>query len=490
MIYCFVGLAVICDDYMVPALETLCVRWGVREDVAGATFMAFGSAAPEIIINSVQTVKERVDTPTTNTTTDPVALGVGAIVGSGMIAIMVIPAVCALFSDEPLRIKRRPMFRDMGFYMLILFLVTLFLQSGHEIVLWEAAVLTFIYIVYVLTVVFSHSVRRRYLRDVRGQVLVRCDSFVIREKERRAQIASGIDPENTESKEKPNQRVEYKNNDGKGGLVEDDDDDDSSSGHEHVVPSLVNMKRALEAPRISRASSKSASVRDGNMEEPLLGGDLDDEDITTGCCWVLMQILWYLKLPLDILFKITCPQTEVGSKLEMLYPLAFIISFGWIALFSFIISEIVEEWVIRTGVNEAFFGLTLIAVGAEVPDTIQSVTVAKRGYGSMAVSNCIGSQIVNLCIGLGFSWLLGILSSGNFTPIRLTKNGIANVSRAACCQTGAWVFVFCILFGPTIYSRFKIQKLRLSKTHGCILLAAYIVTLTTYAVLEAVEGQF
>jgi hypothetical protein len=40
-----------------PALETLCVRWMVSEDVAGATFMAIGSAAPEIVINMIAVVR-------------------------------------------------------------------------------------------------------------------------------------------------------------------------------------------------------------------------------------------------------------------------------------------------------------------------------------------------------------------------------------------------------------------------------------------------
>ena len=40
-----------------PSLETLCVRWNVREDVAGASFMALGSAAPEVIINAISTLK-------------------------------------------------------------------------------------------------------------------------------------------------------------------------------------------------------------------------------------------------------------------------------------------------------------------------------------------------------------------------------------------------------------------------------------------------
>merc|ERR1719204_1845133 len=224
------------------------------------------------------------------------------------------------------------------------------------------------------------------------------------------------------------------------------------------------------------ATIQESTAAEGHREE-------SEEEDERGC-----SLICVLTSPLKLLFMITCPKAVRGERCELLYPLAFIISFGWIAAFSFVVSEVVEEWVVKTGVNEAFFGLTLIALGAEIPDTIQSVTVARRGYGSMAVSNCIGSQIVNLCIGLGFSWLLGIVVSDGMEPIMLTKNGIANVSRAACCQTVAWLFVFCILFGPTIYSRFKIQKLRLSKTHGCILLAAYIVTLTTYAVLEALEG--
>src|SRR4051812_41757233 len=30
--YAFLGLAIVCDRYLVPALETLCVRWKIRED--------------------------------------------------------------------------------------------------------------------------------------------------------------------------------------------------------------------------------------------------------------------------------------------------------------------------------------------------------------------------------------------------------------------------------------------------------------------------
>ena len=54
--------------------------------------------------------------------------------------------------------------------------------------------------------------------------------------------------------------------------------------------------------------------------------------------------------------------------------------------------------------------LILVSVGAEIPDTIASVTVAKRGYGSLATSNCMASQITNIALGLGMPWLISNLA--------------------------------------------------------------------------------
>ncbi|VDP90179.1 unnamed protein product [Echinostoma caproni] len=41
-VYMFIGLAILCDEYFIPCLERIC------DDVAGATFMAAGSSAPEL----------------------------------------------------------------------------------------------------------------------------------------------------------------------------------------------------------------------------------------------------------------------------------------------------------------------------------------------------------------------------------------------------------------------------------------------------------
>jgi hypothetical protein len=46
MIYTFMGLAVVCDEFFVPALEIMIDKFEISEDVAGATLMAVSDAQP------------------------------------------------------------------------------------------------------------------------------------------------------------------------------------------------------------------------------------------------------------------------------------------------------------------------------------------------------------------------------------------------------------------------------------------------------------
>ncbi|ETN76250.1 hypothetical protein NECAME_11817 [Necator americanus] len=47
LVYMFVALAVVCDEFFVPSLSVLIDVLDISEDVAGATFMAAGGSAPE-----------------------------------------------------------------------------------------------------------------------------------------------------------------------------------------------------------------------------------------------------------------------------------------------------------------------------------------------------------------------------------------------------------------------------------------------------------
>ena len=168
LVYAFIGVAIVADSHLVPALETLCVRWKISEDVAGASFMAFGSAAPEITINAIATIKtvlvatrhpkrsiERYQLPHDHAS-DDAALGVGAILGSGMIAFTAIPGFCGLFAGRTLELKRRPLARDLGAYILSLAWLYYSFDDGM-VSLHESTVMLVLYAVYMLVVIFAAS---------------------------------------------------------------------------------------------------------------------------------------------------------------------------------------------------------------------------------------------------------------------------------------------------------------------------------------------
>lgn len=57
VIYMFVALAIVCDEYFVPALEVIGERNNIKDDVAGATLMAAGGSAPELFTSLIGTVR-------------------------------------------------------------------------------------------------------------------------------------------------------------------------------------------------------------------------------------------------------------------------------------------------------------------------------------------------------------------------------------------------------------------------------------------------
>ena len=51
--YIFFAITVVCDAYFLPALDIISHKLKLREDIAGATFMAFGSSSPELFASLI-----------------------------------------------------------------------------------------------------------------------------------------------------------------------------------------------------------------------------------------------------------------------------------------------------------------------------------------------------------------------------------------------------------------------------------------------------
>jgi sodium/potassium/calcium exchanger 2 len=148
MIYMFVALAIVCDEFFVPALGVITERLNISEDVAGATFMAAGGSAPELFTSLIGVFIAKSD------------VGIGTIVGSAVFNILFVIGMCAIFSKDVLHLTWWPLFRDVSWYSLSLGLLIGFF-SDDTIYWWEALILFCCYIGYVVFMKFNHVVEAK-----------------------------------------------------------------------------------------------------------------------------------------------------------------------------------------------------------------------------------------------------------------------------------------------------------------------------------------
>ena len=152
IVFLFCGIAVICDDYFTPALEGITEAWELSEDVAGATFMAAGSSAPELFTSLIA-----VFSPSSACGADTDSVGVGTIVGSAVFNVLVIIGLSGVLGCKPgqlLDLDWRPLLRDSSFYIVSIALLFIFLLDGE--VWWQEALAMFsVYASYILFMRFN-----------------------------------------------------------------------------------------------------------------------------------------------------------------------------------------------------------------------------------------------------------------------------------------------------------------------------------------------
>ena len=157
MIYTFMGLAVVCDEFFVPALEVMIDKFGISDDVAGATLMAAGGSAPELTTSLIGTFLSESD------------VGFGTIVGSAVFNVIFVIGMCAVFSKEILTLTWWPLARDSSYYIMSLGLLALFFggpteESAFQIEFWEALLLFLAYVGYVIVMMFNVQLKGKVER--------------------------------------------------------------------------------------------------------------------------------------------------------------------------------------------------------------------------------------------------------------------------------------------------------------------------------------
>ncbi|KAM8879205.1 sodium/potassium/calcium exchanger 2-like isoform 3-T3 [Spinachia spinachia] len=477
MLYMFIALAIVCDEFFVPALTVITEKLQISDDVAGATFMAAGGSAPELFTSVIGVFVSHSN------------VGIGTIVGSAVFNILFVIGMCALFSKEVLNLTWWPLFRDVSFYIIgLLMLIYFFLDN--EITLGESIGLLSCYTCYVTFMKFNAKVEF-VIKTLLG-------SNQVDELEATPKVEAPGAPGDDESKLTAKPRLQREGSCASlhNSLMRNsifqlmihtlDPLSDEGMGQFKEKASILHK---MAKKKCKEEAACANGVADKNIPNssnvavqvtpPMNGvagedeGEDEDEDQPLSLAWpdsTRKRLTYLIILPIILPLWLTLPDVRRETSAKF-FPITFLGSISWIAFFSYLM----VWWAHQVGetfwITEEIMGLTILAAGTSIPDLITSVIVARKGLGDMAVSSSVGSNIFDITVGLPFPWLIyNILN--DFKPVEVSSNGLF-------C---AIVLLFLMLLFVII--SIAACKWRMSKFLGLLMFILYIVFLVVSVMLE------
>ncbi|XP_042321421.1 sodium/potassium/calcium exchanger 3 isoform X3 [Sceloporus undulatus] len=472
-VYMFYALAIVCDDFFVPSLEKICERLHLSEDVAGATFMAAGSSAPELFTSVIGVFITKGD------------VGVGTIVGSAVFNILCIIGVCGLFAGQVVALSAWSLLRDSTYYTFSIVALILIIYD-EKVYWWESLILVLMYVIYILIMKFNASLQHIFERRTKNATNMvnglanntemddnsNCDATVVLLKKGncsrnfhrkasvimvdellsayphqlsfseaglRIMITSHFPPRTrlsmasrmliNERQRLINSRV-YTNGESEVAIkVPVKHTVENGSGPSNSADRGANGTRRDEEAAVTGNETENETDDNENNENDEEEEEEEEEDNDGPYTpfdppsGVVEVLKWLFTWPLSLLLYFTVPNCN-KPRWEKWFLVTFAASTIWIAAFSYIMVWMVTIIGYTLGIPDVIMGITFLAAGTSVPDCMASLIVARQGMGDMAVSNSIGSNVFDILIGLGLPWSLQTLAINYGSSIQLNSRGL------------------------------------------------------------------
>ncbi|XP_052506384.1 sodium/potassium/calcium exchanger 3 [Budorcas taxicolor] len=502
--YMFYALAIVCDDFFVPSLEKICERLHLSEDVAGATFMAAGSSAPELFTSVIGVFITKGD------------VGVGTIVGSAVFNILCIIGVCGLFAGQVVALSSWCLLRDSIYYTLSVVALIVFIYD-EQVSWWESLVLVLMYLIYIVIMKYNACIHQCFERRTKGAGNMvnglannaemddsgNCDATVVLLKRAnfhrkasvimvdellsayphqlsfseaglRIMITSHFPPKTrlsmasrmliNERQRLINSRA-YANGESEVAIkIPIKHTVENGTGPSSAPDRGMSGTRRDEVVAEAGDETENENEDNENNENDEEEEDEEDEegpytpfDPPSG---KLETVKWAFTWPLSFVLYFTVPNCN-KPRWEKWFMVTFASSTLWIAAFSYMMVWMVTIIGYTLGIPDVIMGITFLAAGTSVPDCMASLIVARQGMGDMAVSNSIGSNVFDILIGLGLPWALQTLAVDYGSYIRLNSRGL--IYSVGLLLASVFVTVFGV----------HLNKWQLDRKLGCGCLFLY-----------------
>uniref|UniRef100_A0A8D0V0Z2 Sodium/calcium exchanger membrane region domain-containing protein n=1 Tax=Sus scrofa TaxID=9823 RepID=A0A8D0V0Z2_PIG len=487
--YMFYALAIVCDDFFVPSLEKICERLHLSEDVAGATFMAAGSSAPELFTSVIGSLF--------------------CVWGSVVVGVFCFLGGCFVVALSSWCLLRDSIYYTLSVVALIVFIYdeqVRYMENESQglgkkgkcqdsLELYNACI---------------HQCFERRAKGAGNMVnglannaeiddSSNCDATVVLLKRAnfhrkasvimvdellsayphqlsfseaglRIMITSHFPPKTrlsmasrmliNERQRLINSRA-YANGESEVAIkIPIKHTVENGTGPSSAPDRGVNGTRRDDVVAEAGNETENENENDENDEEE----DEEDEegpytpfDPPSG---KLETVKWAFTWPLSFVLYFTVPNCN-KPRWEKWFMVTFASSTLWIAAFSYMMVWMVTIIGYTLGIPDVIMGITFLAAGTSVPDCMASLIVARQGMGDMAVSNSIGSNVFDILIGLGLPWALQTLAVDYGSYIRLNSRGL--IYSVGLLLASVFVTVFGV----------HLNKWQLDKKLGCGCLFLY-----------------
>jgi len=123
------------------------------------------------------------------------------------------------------------------------------------------------------------------------------------------------------------------------------------------------------------------------------------------CVALMMEWAEWLQFPVKFFIKLTVPDMD-NPKLQHLYPVSFVMSMFWLAVFAYCVVAACDGIHEDFGISVTVLGFTVAAAGTSFPNVFSGMVVAKQGKTSMAIANALGANVQNVFLALAVPWTI------------------------------------------------------------------------------------
>ena len=425
--YLVAATQVLCDEYFIPSLRFIGNALRLSPDVEGATLMAMGSATPELFTSLIAVYLYA----------DDVALNPApsTIVGSGMFNMTFVLGAFVIVAQRyhpqhqslpPPDLNSCALHRDVAGYIVSVTVLYVFYDvlSPQEIGGVEGLCLIMLWVLYIVVLLNSD----------------RCSDSM--------QFDGWNEGEDLVLIEVPDSAA----------AADLDGHDKPRRSRGRWLSVLSDVQRTLYSNPMRKVFGYLVPIKVPSVT-------LDDSD----------DELDFAEFPLPNASRL---RSAADSEFTRCF-LVFCLSVLWMSAISYLLLSAVSTMGDCLNVSASTMGLTVIAIGSSLPDTLSAIILAKR-YGQsmmgMVLSNCCSSNIFNLCFVMGTTFTLK-------HAMHSAERDAAGFRQNVDTEHAAGFMMIQIFTALLFLLMMHWSNMRLRTVHGVVLIAMYAVFIVIFVVL-------